>query len=253
MVGRSRIDPSSSSATGSPRRVDARDGQELACLGVALDVQPACRHAIARQEVAHVVSLLGEPVSDHAHAARFERGARLPGRQQILEDREQLLLGRIPGLEQVVVQRDLVDRLDRGLGVGIGGQQHALGVGRQLPGLHEIVRSRQSRHPLVCDQQRDLVAAGADLFEQLESVGTGTCAHHAVALAEAAPQVPRDGRQHRGFVVHGDDRGATLLGLTVLRIPGDCRRLDHAPDASRRRSVAMISRNDIVIRYEQIA
>ena len=218
-----------------PCRFHARDGQQLTRLGVALDVQPASRYAIASQEIAHVVSLLGEPVSDHAYAARLERSPGLPGREQILEDREQLFLGRVPRLEQVVVQRDLVDRLNRRLRVGIRSQQHALGVGRELSGLHEIVGSRQSRHPLVCDQQGNLVAARPDLSEQLEAVGTRPRAHHAVALTEAAPQVPRDRRQHRRFVVHGNDRWAALLGLSVRRIPGDGGRLDHAPDASRRR------------------
>ena len=66
------------------------------------------------------------PIS--AHAAGLEERARLPGGEQILEHREELLLGRIPRLEQVVVERDLVDRRDRGVGVGVGGQQHALGV-----------------------------------------------------------------------------------------------------------------------------
>ena len=84
--------------------VDARHGQQLPGLGVALHIQPARRNAVAGQEVPQVVGLLREPVPDHPHATGLQRGAGLPGREQILDDRVQLLLRRIPGLEQVVVE-----------------------------------------------------------------------------------------------------------------------------------------------------
>src|SRR3954463_8189290 len=38
--------------------VDAGDAQQLARLAVALDVEPAARHAVAREEVAQLVRLL---------------------------------------------------------------------------------------------------------------------------------------------------------------------------------------------------
>ena len=104
-------------------------------------------------------------MADDAHAAGFERRAGLPGRQQVLDDRVELLLGRVPRLEQVVVERDLVDRGDRGLGVGVGGEQDALGVGDDLARLDEVLGARHARHPLVGDEQRDLVAARAQLAQ----------------------------------------------------------------------------------------
>jgi hypothetical protein len=54
----------------------------------------------------------------------------------------------------------------------------------------------------------DLVAARAQLAQQVERLGAGAGAQHAVALAEAAAQVARHRRQDRGLVVHGDDRRA---------------------------------------------
>jgi hypothetical protein len=83
------------------------------------------------------------------HPAGGEGGAGLPRGQQILDDREQLLLGRIPRLEQVVVKGDLVDRVDRRFGIGVGGEQHAFGRRHDLPRAHEVIRARQPRHPLV--------------------------------------------------------------------------------------------------------
>ena len=101
-----------------------------------------------------------EAVADHAHAAGLERRAGLPRRQQVLDDRVELLLGRVPRLEQVVVELDLVDRLDRRLGVGVGGQQHALGVRARACAPRPGTRCpAMPRHALVGDQQRDLLAA----------------------------------------------------------------------------------------------
>ncbi|HEV2874435.1 MAG TPA: hypothetical protein VGW14_04740, partial [Thermoleophilaceae bacterium] len=107
-------------------------------------------------------------MADDPDAARLERRAGLPGRQQVLDDREQLLLRRVPRLEQVVVERDLVDRRDRRLGVGVRGQQDALGVGSELARLDEVLGAGHAGHALVGDQQRDLVAARAQLAHDLE-------------------------------------------------------------------------------------
>ncbi len=191
--------------------VDAGDGQQLAGLAVALDVEPARGDAVAHEEVAQVVGLLGEAVADQAHAAGFQGRAGLPGREQVLDDREQLLLGRVPGLEQVVVERDLVDRGDRGLGVGVGGQQHALGVGDDRARLHEVLGARHPRHALVGDQQRDVVPARAQLAQDLQRLSSGARAQDAEALAEATPQVARDGREDRRLVVDCKDRGGARV------------------------------------------
>jgi len=61
----------------------------------------------------------------------LERGT-VPGgpvREQIVDDRVQLLLWGIPRLQQVLVELDLVDRPDCDVSVGVGRQQDALGVG----------------------------------------------------------------------------------------------------------------------------
>ena len=126
---------------------------------------------------------------DHPHAAGLKRRAGLPGGEQVLDHREQLLLGRVPRLQQVVVERDLVDGLNRSLRVGVRGQQNPLRLRHQLPRLHQVVRSGQPRHPLVGDQQRDLLAPCSHLPEQLEAFGARAGAHHPIPLPEAAPQV----------------------------------------------------------------
>jgi len=174
--------------------IDSGDLQQLARLAVALDVEPASGDAVAYEEVAQVVRLLGEAVADHAHAAGRERGAGLPRRQQVFDDRVELFLWRVPRLEQVVVERDVVDRLDRRLGVGVGGEQHALCVGHELARLEQVLRPGHRRHPLIGDQHRDLVATRAQLAQHLERLRAGPRTEDPKALAEAAAQVTRNGR-----------------------------------------------------------
>ena len=120
-------------------------------------------------------------MADHPHPAGLQRRARLPGREQILDHREQLLLGRIPRLEQVVVERDLVDRGDRRLGVGVCGQQHALGVGDDLARLHAGTRCRACR---ACAGRRSASPPGRH-----------ACAARAEAPAPAAPDGARSTRK----------------------------------------------------------
>ena len=85
-----------------------------------------------------------------------------------------------------------------------------LASGTSLRACDEVLGARHARHPLVGDQQRDLVAARAQLAQQLERLGARGRPQDPVALAEAAAQVARDGGQHRGLVVDGDDRGTAL-------------------------------------------
>jgi hypothetical protein len=191
---------------GQVRGVDPGDRQQLACLSVALDVEPPGRNPVPGEEVPQVVGLAREPVPDEPDAAGLERGACLPYRQQVLDDGEEELLGRIPRLEEVVVQRDLVDRRDRRLRVRVGGQEDPLRLRGELPRLDEVLRAGHSRHALVGNQESHLVTTPQQLGEQLERLGAGPGAEDAVALAESHPQVTRDRRENRRFVVDCQDR-----------------------------------------------
>jgi hypothetical protein len=93
-----------------------------------------------------------------------------PGLQQRVDDRVELLLRRVPGLEQVIVQVDDVDRVDRGAGVRVGGQQRPararIDVHRALKELDAV----HLRHPVVGEQDGDLFAAQLHLVKRLERV-----------------------------------------------------------------------------------
>ena len=128
-------------------------------------------------------------MADETHAARVQRRPRLPRRKEILDHGEELLLGRIPRLEQVIVERHLVDRRDRRLGVRVCRQEHALGVGHEPACLHEVLSPRHPRHSLVGDEHGHLIAARPQLAQNLERLGPRGRTENAEPLAEASAQI----------------------------------------------------------------
>ena len=77
-----------------------------------------------------------------------------PQLDERVDDRVELLLGRIPRLEQVVVEVDDVDGLDGRVGVGVGGEQGAPGVGEEVHRLLQELEAAHLGHPVVGEQHR---------------------------------------------------------------------------------------------------
>ena len=172
-----------------------------------LHVQPAEGDQVAAEEVAQRVRPRRPPVADHAHALVWRAVARLPVVEQVVEVRIEVLLGRIPGLGEVVVDPHLVDGADGGVGVGVGGEQHAPGVRRARDRRGQQLHARHLGHALVHEQERDRVAALGQAVEQGERRRPRRGLQHAIALAVVAPQVALDGARHLGVVVDGEQDG----------------------------------------------
>ena len=130
---------------------------------------------------------------------------RLPVRQQVAEDRIQALLRRIPGLHQVVIEPDVVDRPDGGLGIGVGRQQDALGGREKLDGLAEELDAGHLRHALIRQEQRNGIVAELQLAQGIERSRAGIGAQDAVVLAVLAPQVSLDRGKDDAIVVYGEN------------------------------------------------
>ena len=124
-----------------------------------------------------------------------------PVGEQVVEYRVELLLGRVPGLEEVLVEADLVDRSNGDVGVGVGGQQDALRLGLERERLGEELGAGHRRHALVDEEQRHRIVALGQLAHDLERVGPGAGADDAVVVRVARAQValdgPQDGRRRR--------------------------------------------------------
>ena len=115
-------------------------------LGVALELEPLVVHVVAGEEHPRVVAAFRPAVADDPHAVEAVGcSSRSQSVEQVVEDGIQPLLGRRPRLHQVVVEPDLVDRLDRHVGVGVGGEQHELGAGGERLRARRATRCRSSR------------------------------------------------------------------------------------------------------------
>ncbi len=126
----------------------------------------------------------------------------VPGGQQIVEHRVELFLRRIPRLVQVVVDARGVDGANGGFSVGIGSQEHALGVGIERDGLLEELDAGHAGHALVADDERDDVVALLELAADVECGLSGGGAQDAVVLAVLAAQVLHDSLEYADVVVH---------------------------------------------------
>ncbi len=84
--------PSSKNSAGSASVANAGRFEQRARLGVPLDVEPAIRDEIAREEVLDRVRSRRPLVTDQPQARRLGQGLGLPGVEQIVDHREEAFL-----------------------------------------------------------------------------------------------------------------------------------------------------------------
>ena len=179
---------------------------------VALDVLEPVRHVVAREEVAEPVALGAPAVGQEAEAAVAGPVAGLPVGEEVVEGRVELVLGRVPGLEEVVVDAAVVDGGDGRVGVGVGRQEDALRPGRDVGDLAQQADSVEPWHPLVGEDEGDGLVPVRELADGVERLGAGAGPEDAVGVAVAAAEVAGDGAEDVGVVVHADDRGVRGVG-----------------------------------------
>ena len=168
-------------------------------------------------------------VADHPHRPRPAAGAGLPVAEQVVEHRVEPLLRRVPRLEQVVVEPDLVDRSDGGVGVGVGGQQHALGVGRELASPAPGTRCRSSPASAGRPRTGPPARSRSAARPSTPSASAPDVRPHARGSARrSAAQVPLDGARDPGVVVDAEHHG-----LGVARGGRRWNGLGHSPHSYR--------------------
>ncbi len=160
-------------------------------------------NAVAGEEIADVVICRGPARADDADAFKGRLVALLPGFEQVVEHGIELLFGRVPGFVEVVVDLGGVDGADGGFGVGVGGEEDALGVGVDRERLLEEVDAGHSGHALVGEEERDDVLALLELAADVERGCAGGGADDAVVLTVVAAQILDHSFQHAGVVVDG--------------------------------------------------
>ncbi len=166
---------------------------------------PAVGHLVAGQELAYLRRARRPAVADDLEFGHRPRVGRPPGFQQRIHHRVELLLGRIPGLEQVIVEINHVDRVDGGAGVGVGGQQRPPRPGVNVHRVLEELDPVHLRHPVIGQEHRDRFTAQLHLAQRVEGHRPGLGAHDPVPFPVLPPQVPGHGAGHPGVVVHRQD------------------------------------------------
>ena len=169
------------------------------------------------EEGLDVVAALRPAVADDPQST-LDAGVFLPPvAEKIVEDRVEALLRRVPRLQEVVVETDVVDGLDGDVGVGVGGQEDELGLRREHPSLFEELDPRHLGHPLIRRDQPHLPVAQRELGQDLQCLGA-RCRPDDLELGTVLPaQVAGDGLRDRRIVIDRQDCRFRHLYLSPAR------------------------------------
>src|SRR5947209_678918 len=142
-------------------------------------------------------------MANHPHALERRLVVSKPIVEQVIEHWIELLLWRIPGLEEVVVEADRVDGPNSRVGVSVGRQEDALGVGEKLDRLLEQVDTCHSGHAVIGQKQGCLISAQLELTQGLQGSGAGLGTQYTEAVGVLPTQGTCDGVRNRGIVIDG--------------------------------------------------
>ena len=98
----------------------------------------------------------------------------------------------------------MVDGLDRRIGIGVGGQQHALAIWVVCLRPFEKLDAAHLRHPLIHQEKGNWLIALLKLPHRLERLRASFGLHDAKAAAVFVTQVARHTPQDASVVVHRD-------------------------------------------------
>ena len=138
-------------------------------LGIPFELEPLVVHVVPSEEHPSVVAVFRPAVADDPNPVEAEAVRALPIGEEVVEDREESLLGWRPRFHQVVVEPDVVDRLDRHVGVGVGGEQHELGAGCDRRGMPEELDAGHLGHAVIGDDEGDGLVPAGELFSVLSA------------------------------------------------------------------------------------
>ncbi|MBG6218390.1 hypothetical protein IWX75_002871 [Arthrobacter sp. CAN_A6] len=128
---------------------------------------------IAGQEGLDLVATVRPAGADHPHIGRVIGIRPTPVIEQVIHHRIQPLSGRVPRFEQVVIETDVVDRLDGDIGVRVSREKEELRPwSMRSRALHQL-DPRHLRHPLVRRDQCNPLIAQGQLRQEFHGFGAG--------------------------------------------------------------------------------
>ena len=197
-------------------------------LAESFDVNPLVRDMIARQEIPQLVGARRPPRAQHPDSLERRAIGSLPVVEQVIQLRIEVLRRRVPRLHEKVIDVGFVDGADRSIGIGVRGQQRALGVGKNPRCFLQKSDAVHVRHALVRQQQGHAVIAHLQLLQKVQRA-LGRIAspspgiRRRTATADRVQSTATRRRRHRHSAELVLPRlgalGVCVSGLSVLSLP----------------------------------
>ena len=112
-----------------------------------------------------------------------------------------MLSRRIPRLQEKVIDAGLIDGTDGSAGVGVGGEQCALGIRKNVPGFLQKGDPVHLRHALVGEQESHAVIAHLELLQQFQRRLRRIAPNDAIFRSVLRAQVALDRTQNVGVII----------------------------------------------------
>ena len=150
--------------------------------GGDLHVGPLVRDLVPAKEILQLVTAWRPARAQYSQTLIGGLVVGLPIFEQIIQHRVKLFLGRIPRLQQVVMDSRGVDRGNRRVGICIRSEEGAFGLGKELHALAQYVESGHVRHALIGERQGEAVPPGFQLLQKIDRATAGIGSQNAVIL-----------------------------------------------------------------------
>ena len=176
--------------------------EELLAAGAA-GVDPLIGLEVSRQPVLDVVAFRGILKAHYSDTLVVRAEGKFEVLQQLIQHGIEFFLRRVPGLKEIVVELNVIDRLNGRLGVGVGGKQRALGVREKFFCLLQEIYPQHFGHALVGKEQRNGFPFLLQLRNGFQGLVSARGTDDAVVLLVLGPQIALQGAEDLLVVVDG--------------------------------------------------
>jgi hypothetical protein len=140
-------------------------------------------------------------MAQNAHAVERRTVIGLPVFEQVVEDWIEVLFGRIPRFEEIMMNARLINGLNGGVRVGVCSEQNAFRFRINVDGPADEIHAAHFRHALIGEKKSHGIMAAFQRFQRADRCGARIGSHDPVAVRVALAQVAFDGAEHFRIIV----------------------------------------------------